>query len=116
MDRLEAELAQRIGRTVKNARTGLEWSQATLAERMNASVEFVSLIERGERLPALGTLVRLAKVLGVSAGSLLGEEKVAVEKDVLIALARAVPESAKPVVIGMLRGVIQAQRAGNRKR
>jgi transcriptional regulator with XRE-family HTH domain len=81
-----------------------------LAERLDSSVEYVSLIERGERLPSLGTLARAAQILGVTIGSLLGEEKIAPDRDQVLALARAVPEAARPAVMGMLRGVIQAYR------
>jgi transcriptional regulator with XRE-family HTH domain len=112
MDSLEAKLAVRIGAAVRTCRTKLGWSQAVLAERVDASVEYVSFIERGQRLPSVGTLVRLAHVLGVSAGSLLGEEKAA--PDQLQALVSAVPEAARPAVIGMLQGVVQAYRRKRR--
>ena len=106
MDSLEAKLAVRIGAAVRACRAKLGWSQAILAERVDASIEYISFIERGKRLPSVGTLVRLAHVLGVSAGSLLGEEKAA--PDQLQALVSAVPEAARPAVLGMLQGVVQA--------
>jgi transcriptional regulator with XRE-family HTH domain len=109
VDRFEADLAKRIGRNVRQHRTALGWSQAVLAERLDTSVEYISLLERGERLPALGTLGRLGKVLWVPPGQLLGDEAGAVTADdELVALARGVPEGARPAVLGMLRGVIRA--------
>ena len=112
MDNLEAKLAHRIGTAVRACRTKHGWSQAVLAERLDTSVEYVSLIERGQRLPSLGMLVRLAQILGVSAGSLLGEEKP--EPDQLQVLVGSVPEVARPAVIAMIRGVIQAHRRKRR--
>jgi transcriptional regulator with XRE-family HTH domain len=114
MDDVEAKLAARIGSAVRGCRKKVAWSQAVLAERLESSVEYVSLIERGERLPSLGTLARLAHILGVTTASLLAEEKAAPERDQVLVLARAVPEPARVAVIGMLEGVIQAYRKKKR--
>jgi len=112
MDNLEAKLAHRIGTAVRACRTKHGWSQAVLAERLDSSVEYISLMERGQRLPSVGMLVRLAQILGVSAGSLLGEEKAV--PDQLRVLVDAVPEAARPAVLGMLQGVVQAYRRKRR--
>ncbi len=112
MDTQEAKLALQVGAAVRVCRTKLGWSQAALAERLDSSVEYVSLIERGQRMPSLGMLVRLAQSLGVSAGGLLGEEKPT--PDSLRALANAVPEAARPAVVGMLQGVIAAYKRKRR--
>jgi transcriptional regulator with XRE-family HTH domain len=109
---VEAKLAHRIGTAVRACRTKLGWSQAVLAERLDSSVEYVSLMERGQRLPSVGMLVRLAQILGVSAGSLLGEEKAV--PDQLRVLVDAIPEAARPAVLGMLQGVVQAYRRKRR--
>ncbi|MDF3067095.1 MAG: Helix-turn-helix domain [Polyangiaceae bacterium] len=53
MDNLDAKLAHRIGVAVRACRTKLGWSQALLAERLDTSVEHVSYIERGKRLPSV---------------------------------------------------------------
>lgn len=109
MDRLETDLAKRLGKKVREHRTALGWSQATLAERVDVTMEYVSLMERGERLPALGMLVRLARVLRVPPGQLLGDDgALEPNSDPLLALAQGVPEAARPAVIGMLKGVILA--------
>lgn len=106
MDDLEKQLAARVGQAMKAHRTRLRLSQATLAESLDSSVEFVSLLERGERLPALGTLARIAEAFGVTPGALLGDAATA-ERDPIATLVRAVPDSARKAVIGMLRGVIR---------
>src|SRR4051794_31379832 len=59
-----ANLKQRIGLRVRHARRERGLSQEQLAEKIERSVETVSLIERGQTLPALETLARVAIALG----------------------------------------------------
>ncbi|HEY2406941.1 MAG TPA: helix-turn-helix transcriptional regulator [Polyangiaceae bacterium] len=108
---MEAKLAASLGAAVRACRTEHGWSQAVLAERLESSVEYVSLLERGQRLPSVGTLVRLAQLFGVSAGALLGEKR---PPDQMLTLINAVPDAARPAVIGMLQGVVQAYRRKRR--
>jgi transcriptional regulator with XRE-family HTH domain len=107
MDDLEKKLAARLGQAIRAQRTRLGLSQAELAESLDSSVEYVSLMERGQRLPALGTLVRAAKALDVAPGDLLANITTLGERDPAAALVRAVPQGAKRAVIAMLRGVIR---------
>lgn len=88
----------------------MRWSQPLLAERLDASVEYVSLVERGERLPSLGMLLRCAKVLGVSLADLFSGQSPLAPADEATALLAAVPPSVRPVVLAMLRGVLTAYR------
>jgi putative transcriptional regulator len=107
MDSFETKLAAAIGGNVRTLRTKRGWSQAVLAEHLDASVEFISLIERGERLPSLPTATRLARLLGTTTSQLLGEERLLLaERDLLQSLAADVPDAARTAVAGMLRGVI----------
>ena len=55
-----------IGARVRERRERLGLSQRALARRVGVSVAFVSCVERGERLPSLETLARLADCLGLS--------------------------------------------------
>jgi transcriptional regulator with XRE-family HTH domain len=66
------ELARSIGAAARQARTALELTQEDAAERIEVSVEFYARIERGNSLPSVPTLARIAGVLGVSADALLG--------------------------------------------
>ena len=68
----EKRLAQHLGQVVRKHRTKHAWSQAHLAELADISADFLGLLERGQRLPAITTLVRLASVLGVSTDELTG--------------------------------------------
>ena len=69
---MKKELAKSIGAAARQARKELELTQEDAAERVGVSVEFYARIERGNSLPSVPTLVRIAAALGVSADVLLG--------------------------------------------
>jgi transcriptional regulator with XRE-family HTH domain len=110
MDKRERAVSTRIVGEVRRARSERGWSQAQLAERLDLSVNYVSLIERAERLPSVEVLVRLATTLGTTVGMLVGE--LSTEGDPWLAEAmailRALPTEARPMMIGMLRGALVA--------
>jgi len=53
------------------------WSTRALAEQSHVDRRMIQRLERGELNVALGTVDKLARALGVSTGSLLGERPVA---------------------------------------
>jgi transcriptional regulator with XRE-family HTH domain len=57
-------LPQRIGARLLDLRHGAGLSQELLAEAAGVSTNYISLIEKGRRLPSLDVLSRLAQVLG----------------------------------------------------
>ena len=60
-----------IGKRIKSAREKKGMTQEQLAERVNLSPMHVSVIERGNKLPRLETLINIANILDVSADILL---------------------------------------------
>lgn len=80
------------------------WSQAELAEKVDVSLDYVSLLERGQRAPALGVLVQLAEIFRVSVDEVLGRDG---EVDDWIreatGLLGSVPPRVRSVVLAMLR-------------
>ncbi|MGD0267239.1 MAG: helix-turn-helix transcriptional regulator [Candidatus Methylomirabilota bacterium] len=61
-----------LGVMVKQLREAKGLTQAELAEKAEISREYVALMESGVRAnPTIGTLKRLAKVLGVPVGDLV---------------------------------------------
>lgn len=62
-----------IGSRIRLSRIKNHLSQAQLAEKANLSNVHVSYIERGERIPSLDIIIRLANSLGVSADDLLAD-------------------------------------------
>ena len=59
-------LAQIVCRNLRVVRTQQKLSQAALAKKARLSVSYISMLERGMRVPPLDTLEALAKALGVS--------------------------------------------------
>lgn len=56
-----------IGKCIREKRISKKWKQEDLAE----SVQYIGMIERGEKLPRLETFIRIANVLEASADELL---------------------------------------------
>ncbi len=67
------ELLSRLGERVRACRQERGLTQAELAESLDVSVAYVSLIERGLRNPPYVTLLAIANALGVSARELVPE-------------------------------------------
>jgi transcriptional regulator with XRE-family HTH domain len=58
-------LADNVARNLHSAREAKKLSQVVLAKKAKISVSYVSMLERGLRVPPLETLEALAKALGV---------------------------------------------------
>lgn len=61
----------KIGLNIHDARIKKSWRQEDLAEKVNKSVSYIGMIERGERIPKLETFINIINVLGVSADEIL---------------------------------------------
>lgn len=70
-----AVLRVRFGRNLKNLRKKINLTQEQLAERTGLSVDFIGMIERGERAPSFDTLEIFAKVLKIRVFELFIEEE-----------------------------------------
>lgn len=60
-----------MGDRIKEIRKKLCLTQEQLAERLDVSVEFVSQIERGLKMPSMPLFIKLIEILDVSADYLL---------------------------------------------
>ena len=56
-----------IGKNLRKFRTEKRMMQETLAEKANLSSNYIGMIERGEKIPSLASLIRLANALDVTA-------------------------------------------------
>ena len=54
-----------LGRSIKLCRTNRGLSQEDLARKVGLSASYISLIEKGDRDPAVSTAEKIATVLGV---------------------------------------------------
>ena len=60
-----------MGDRIKEARKNKKLTQEQLAEKLDLSVEFISNIERGIRLPSMPVFIKMIELLDVSADYLL---------------------------------------------
>ena len=64
---------QRFGEALRRLRRERGLSQERLAEAANLTDDYVGFIERGENVPTLTVILKLAKALSVDAAELLSE-------------------------------------------
>lgn len=60
-----------IGKRIRDRRKECKMKQEDLAEKTNLTVTYISMIERGEKMPRLETFVSIVNALNVSADQLL---------------------------------------------
>ena len=68
-----ATLQQRFGALVRKRRNAAALSQEALADKAGLHPTYISMLERGIRMPSLGVVERLARALGSTMASLMGE-------------------------------------------
>jgi len=70
-----SDIGKRVGQRIRELRTQRagRWTQEELAEKAKISVSFLSMIERGERVPHLETLESLTGALQISLAELFVE-------------------------------------------
>lgn len=69
----EAEVAQAFGAVIRSFRTQQETSQEVLANLAGVERSHMGKIERGEHLPSLIIIMRIAEALGCDATMLVAE-------------------------------------------
>ena len=118
--RRDKDLGRKIGDAIAKGRRDLGWTQERLAEALDISVVHAGLLERGQRLPSIPTLISMAEVLGLSLDSLFLQKRLGGAKpvDEVSRLVNALNAEMRPMVIAFLRaGAASARpRAGSRKR
>lgn len=62
-----------IGQNIQKYRKKLHWRQEDLAERVGISINYISLIERGEKIPALDTFIDIVNALGITSDMILAD-------------------------------------------
>ena len=66
-----SHLSARFGSAVRRRREALRWSQELLAERAQLNRSYLGEVERGEAVPSLATMDKLAAALAVDLTALL---------------------------------------------
>jgi transcriptional regulator with XRE-family HTH domain len=72
MEATQKQVAGCLGPRIRRIRRGLDMSQENLADNAGIHRTQMSLIESGERLPRIDTLIKLAGDLGITPCELLG--------------------------------------------
>ncbi len=67
------DVLRKLGERVRTIRHERGLTQEALAESLDLSVAYVSLIERGGRNPPFTTVVAIAKALGVPPGEMCAD-------------------------------------------
>ncbi len=62
-----------IGQNIRKFRLEKKLRQEDLAEKTNLSSNYIGMIERGEKIPALETFIDIVNALGVSADMILAD-------------------------------------------
>jgi DNA-binding XRE family transcriptional regulator len=62
-----------LGRTIARLRKEQQWSQATLAEKLDLGLRHVQKLEQGIHSPSLGLLIRLRKTFKIEWAELLNK-------------------------------------------
>ena len=100
----------RFGARIRARREARGLTQAALAEAVGVSSNYLSVLERGHKLPTLDTLVRLAKALQVSPGDLLDGAGVRDEwVDEVLTVSAAIPRHRRGIALAVLRAVARAR-------
>ena len=79
-----------FGQRLRHARRGAGLSQSDLEVRSGIPKARLSRYENGHVLPSIGTLGKLAKALGVSEASLLGDQRAIVDEFFDVLFSRGV--------------------------
>ena len=68
-------LQKKLGKRIADLRRSRKLTQEQLAEAIDCSVEFISLVERGVNAPSVASLEKFAKVLKVEVKDLFTFEE-----------------------------------------
>jgi len=109
----EKQIAARLGATIREARKARRWTQASLAEKLDVSVTYVGMVERGENLASLPLIVKLGKLFGMSVAALIGEPPRDAWAGEVLDIMRGLFDEERRTVLAMLRGLALASTASS---
>lgn len=71
-----AKLQKTFGETVRTERLARKLTQEQLAEKADLSLNFIGIVERGEQMASLDSIVRLAAAMKMSGSELLTRARI----------------------------------------
>jgi transcriptional regulator with XRE-family HTH domain len=63
--------AARFGEIIREHRERLGWTKKKLAQRAGLSPQYVGIVEEGDNVPSLSTVLELLEVLGADTGEVM---------------------------------------------
>lgn len=99
-----------IGRNIRRYRTEKKIMQETLAEKTDLSANYIGMIERGEKVPSLSSLIAIANALGVTADMLLCDvltESYEVKSSVLLDKVSELPKAEQERIFAVIETMIK---------
>ena len=100
----DEKLKSQLGSNIAQYRKSSGMTQAKLAEQLNYSDKAVSKWERGESMPDVPTLARLAQLFGVSVDTLLRDPE-ALPEDIG-SVERAMGKAVESTLLSMVREIV----------
>ncbi len=77
---MKTSMEEAFGREIRKARESLRKSQESVAFDAEVHRTYISMIERGQKSPTLGVILRLARALNVKPSELVRRAEVRFEK------------------------------------
>jgi len=69
---LDKEWEKAIGQAIRRARESKQWTLIDLAGKLDASFQYVGLMERGEKTPSMQMFLMILRALEVDANTIVG--------------------------------------------
>ncbi|MBR1831475.1 MAG: helix-turn-helix transcriptional regulator [Ruminiclostridium sp.] len=99
-----------IGKYIREYRKKKNMSQETLAELIDVSVPYISMLENSQKYPALDTLISLANALDISPNHLLCEtmnNEYEMKRSVMLDEISELPEREQERIFTVVRAMIE---------
>lgn len=105
---IEDKILQKIGNNIKTARQLKSFTQERLAEQLNKSVNFVSLVERGKSGIGIKTIIDICNILDIEPNSLFsGIVNYSNKKDkVIVDSISSLASDDKDIVINLIEYIM----------
>jgi transcriptional regulator with XRE-family HTH domain len=103
---LHPSFGAKLGARLRARREARGYTQAQLAEKIGVSPNYFGVLERGLKLPTLGTLILIAEALELSPAELLGDvgQQDPWVEDVVV-VSSTIPEERRAIAIAVLRTI-----------
>jgi len=105
---LSPEVAKTLGQRIRETRLKLGLTQEGLGKRASLHYSYVGQVERGNKVPSVKTLRRMAAALNISVEALLHEEpqKTGSDEDLLIKELNKIVQDCTPIELRLYINII----------